>query len=79
MENRVELFAAELFPPIQGGQVLGDEIAPITAKIFEITRPKIVDDREPGVWEFFLQRQREIRADETGATSDNKIEGRVQF
>ena len=82
MKNRIELLGcgvAELFSPIQSRQVSRDEIPAVPREIFEITRAKIIDDRETRIREFLLQGEREIRADEPGAASDNKIRRRVQF
>jgi len=72
MKDRVELFVAELLAPIEGRQIPCHEVAAITGEVLEITRTKIVDHREMRLREFFLQRQREIRADETSAASDNE-------
>lgn len=79
MKNGVEFFVPELRVPIEGRQVLCHEIAAISDEIFEFARAKIVDHSEMRIREFFLQRKREIRSDETGATSNDEIEGRVQF
>ena len=82
MKNGVESGScriAELFSPIQRCQILRDEIAAVLGEIFEITRAKIIDHGKAGVREFFLQRKREIRSDETGATSDDEVWKRVQF
>lgn len=54
MKDCVERFIAKLFPPVETRQILRNEIATVTGQILEITRAKIVDDREGGVWEFFL-------------------------
>ena len=72
MKNGVELFAAELFAPIERRQVLRDQIAAIAAQIFKITGAKIVDYREPRSGKFFLEGEREIGADKAGATGDEK-------
>jgi len=72
MKNGVKLFVPELFVPIKRGQILRNEIAAISGEVLKITRAKIVDHREMRLREFFLQRQREIRADETSAASDNE-------
>jgi len=58
---------------------LRDEIAAISSEILEIARAKIIDHCETRVREFFLQCEREIGADETGATSNNEIGRSVQF
>ena len=82
MKDRVESGScriAELFSPIQRCQILRDEIAAVLGEIFEITRAKIIDHGKAGVREFFLQRKREIRSDETGAASDDEVWKRVQF
>ncbi len=73
MKNRVELFIAELFAPVERGQVLRDEIAAITAQIFKIAGAKIVDHGQARFREFLLQRESEIGADEAGATCDEEI------
>ena len=75
MKDRVEpgsCWIAELFAPIERGQILRNEIAAISGEVLEIPRAKIIDHREMRLREFFLQRQREIRADETSAASDNE-------
>ena len=77
MKNGVELFIPELQMPVDRRQVLRDEIATITGEILKITRAEIVNYRQTRVWESFLQRQCEIRADEAGATGDNKVQARV--
>src|SRR5436305_2222898 len=77
MENNVELFVAEPFLPTQRSQILRDQIPAVSGEIFEITRAKVVDHGEARVWKFFLQRQREIGADETGAASDNQVQSRI--
>ena len=43
MKNCVELFATELFPPMQLRQIGRNKIAAITGEILEIARPKVVD------------------------------------
>jgi hypothetical protein len=68
MKNRVEFFVTKLFPPIERGQILRDEIARVTGEIFEITGAKIVDHGQLRAGHSLLQREHEIRADETGAT-----------
>ena len=76
MKNCVESGSCritELFSPIERRQIFGDEISAIPCQILEITRPEIVDHREVRVREFFLQRQREIRPDESGAASDDEF------
>ena len=70
MENSIELFVTELFVPIQGGEILRDEISAIAAKIKKITGTKIIDHREARVRKFFLEREGEIGADEAGAAGD---------
>ena len=54
MKNGVELFIIELLAPIETRQILRHDIAAISREIFEITRAKIIDDGESGVWKFFL-------------------------
>ena len=73
MKNRVEFFVAELFAPIQRGQILRDEIAAITLQILEIAGAKIVDHGQPRVREFVLQREHQVRADEAGAAGDERL------
>jgi len=73
MENGVELFVTELYPPIERGQILRDKIAAIAAQIFEIAGAKIVDYRESRVGKFFLERECQIGADKAGAAGDEKI------
>ena len=77
MENGVELFVAEPLLPIQHSQILRDEIAAVSGEIFEITGSKIINHSETRVRKFFLQRKREIGADETGAASDNQVQSRI--
>ena len=77
MEDRVELFVAEPFLPIQRSQILRDQIPAVSGEIFEITGSKIINHSETRVREFFLQRKREIGADETGAASDNQVQSRI--
>ena len=72
MKNGAELFVTELLAPIEGRQIPRHEVAGISGEVLKITRAKIVDHREMRLREFFLQRQREIRADETSAASDNE-------
>src|ERR1700724_1053819 len=76
MKNRVELFVSELLLPVHRGQVLRDEITAIAAQIFEIAGAKIIDDGQARAGQFLLQRQGEVRADETGAASDEKVGSR---
>ena len=73
MKNGVELLFPELISPIERCQVLRNEIAAISSQIFEITRAEIVDYREACVGKSFLQRKREIGADETGSTGDDQV------
>ncbi len=73
MENGVESFVAELFLPIQRGQILRDQIPAVSGEIFEITGAKVVDHGETRVRKFFLKCQREIGADEPGAAGDNEV------
>jgi len=73
VENRVELFAAELPAPIQGGQVLGNKVAPVTAQIFEITGPEIINHGEPGGWNLVLEGKGQVGADKAGPAGDEQI------
>jgi len=50
-----------------------DEISAIACQVFEITGSKIINHCEVRVREFLLQRKREIRSDEAGATGDNEV------
>ncbi len=43
MKNRVELFVAKLFPPIQLRQISRNKIPAIATEILEIARAKVVD------------------------------------
>ena len=79
MKDRVKRFIAELFPPVERCQILRNEIATVTGQILKITRAEIVDNCQTCVLESFLQRQGEIRADETGAARDDEVLRRVQF
>jgi hypothetical protein len=54
VKNGVELLIAELVAPVETRQILRHDIAAVSDEILEITRPKIIDDRQGGVWEFFL-------------------------
>jgi len=71
MKNGVELLVAELVSPIECRQILRHKIAAITREILEITRAKIVNYCQMCVRKLFLQCQREIRANESGAAGDN--------
>ena len=76
MENRIKprhFRIAELVSPIERGQVFCDKIPPITGEILEIARPEIVNHRKMRIGESFLQRQRQIGADEAGAAGDNEV------
>ena len=76
MKNGVESGSCritELFSPIQCRQIFGDEISAVPCQILEITGPEIINYREVCVREFFLQRQRKIRADESGAAGDDEL------
>jgi hypothetical protein len=64
--------------PIERGQISGDEIAAISSEVLEIPRAKIIDHRETRIREFFLQRKREIRADETGAAGHDQVRSRIR-
>ena len=77
VKDRVEPFIAELFSPIERGQILRDEIAAISGEIFEITGAKIIDHRDARVRKSLLQRQREIGTDETGAAGDHEVDGMI--
>src|SRR6267143_642836 len=73
MKNGLELFVAELFAQFERRQILRDEIAAVAAQIFKITGTKIIDHREARFRKFFLQREREVGADEAGAAGNEKI------
>jgi hypothetical protein len=76
MKNCVESRScriAEFFSPLQCRQIFRDEISLIPFQILEITGPEIVNHRQVCVRKFFLQRQREIRADEPGAASNDEF------
>ena len=77
MKDRVERSVAELLMPVECRQILRNEVSAVAGQILEITRAKIVNHRNPRVLESFLQSQREIRPDETGAAGDNKVRRRV--
>ena len=77
MEDRIELFPAELVLPIERRQILRDEIATITNKILEIAGAKIIDHGQARVRKFLLQRENKIRADETGAAGHHQVESRI--
>ena len=75
MKNGIEprgCGVAELFSPIEGGQISRDEIAAVSSEVLEIPGAEIVDYREMRLRKLLLQREREIRADETSAASDNE-------
>src|SRR5205823_6538514 len=76
MKDRVELFVPELLLPIECGQILRHEIAAITAQILKIAGAEIVDHGQSGLGKFFLEREREIGADESGATGNEEIRRR---
>src|SRR5437764_12987835 len=78
MKNCIKAFVVELLAPIEGRQILRDEIAAVTGEILKVTRAEIIDHRETRVREFFLQGEREIGADETGPAGDNEVGRRVQ-
>jgi hypothetical protein len=50
---------------------LGNKVVSISSEIFEVTGTKIVDHRQSRFGKFFLQRQGEIGADESGPSGDN--------
>ena len=77
MEDRIELFLAELVLPIERRQILRDEITTITNKVLEIAGAKIIDHSQARLWKFFLQRENKIRADETGAAGHHQVESRI--
>src|SRR5436190_22434972 len=77
MKDRVEFLVAELLAPIEGGQVLGHEIAAVTRQILEIAGAEIVNHGQANVRHSFLESEDEIGADEAGAACDeNGINGR---
>jgi len=73
MKNRVKFFASELFSPIQGGKVFGNNITPIPAQIFEIAGTKIVNHGQPRRRKFLLESQGQVGANEAGPTGDEQI------
>jgi len=77
MKNRVELFLAKMFPPVELSEVSRQNIAAITAQIFEITGSKIVDHGKPRRRKFFLQREDEIGADEAGPSGNDEVVRRI--
>ena len=77
MEDHAEFFVPELVVPIKRRQVLGYEIAAIARKVLEIAGTKIIDHREPRLGKSLLQGEREIGADKTGATGDEKTGTKV--
>ena len=77
VKDRVERFNAELLMPVECRQILRNEVPAVAGLILKITRAKIVNHRNPRVLESFLQSQREIRPDETGAAGDNKVRRRA--
>ena len=64
---------SESFSPIERRQIFGDKVSAVPSQILEITRPEIINHSEVRVREFFLQRQRQIRADEPGAAGDDEL------
>ena len=77
MKNGVELFVAELFAPIQLCQIGRNEIAAVPGEILEIAGAKIIDHSQARLWKFFLQRERKVGADKTGAAGDDQIRRRI--
>ena len=75
VKNRIELFIAELLAPIEHGEVLRNEISSISSEVLEISRAEIIDHGQARVREFFLQREREVRADKAGPAGYEKIAG----
>jgi hypothetical protein len=73
MKNRVKFLVTELLVPVERREILSYEIATVVTEVPEITRAKIIDHGETRVWEFFLQGEREIRTDETGAAGDDQV------
>ena len=73
MKDRVELFVSELFVPIERGQILRHEIAMIAAQIFEIAGAEIVNHGQTRVAKLFLEREGEVRADESGAAGNEEV------
>ena len=81
MKNRVESRGrgiAELFAPIQGGEILRDEIAAVAAQIFKIAGAKIVDHGEARVGKLVLQGKSQVRADKAGSAGDEKAGRRIR-
>src|SRR4030095_14962048 len=68
MKNRVELFLAELFPPVQLRQIDRTKGSAITRQILETSGAKIVDHGESRIRKSLLQFQNKIRPDKAGAT-----------
>ena len=76
MKNAVESRGrgiAELLFPIEGGQILRDEVSAVAGEILEIARAEIVDHAQVRVWELLLQFEHKIGADETGAAGDEEV------
>jgi hypothetical protein len=78
MKDGVEPFLSELFAPIEFGQVLCHEIAPVAGQVFEIAGAKIIDHSETRLGESFLQSKGKIGADKTGPAGDDEVEWRVR-
>ena len=78
MKNPIELCVAKLLAPIERGEILRNEISTIAGKILEIAGAKIVNHGETCVRKFFLQREREIGADETSSAGDEQIGRRTR-
>ena len=74
MKNRVELFVAELFPPLQLRQIGRNKVPAITRQILEITRAKIVDHDKSRIRKSLLQFQNKIRPDKAGAAGYKQIQ-----
>ena len=78
MKNGVELFVAELFVPVERCQILRYQIAAIAGQVLEIAGAKVIDYGETRGLKFFLQREREIGADEASAAGDDEVGRRIR-
>ena len=73
MKNGIELFVGELIAPIERCQILRDKVATVAGEILEIAGAEIINHCETRVPKFLLQSEREIGADEAGATGDDEV------
>ena len=74
VKNEVELHLIELLSPIQLRQIRRHKIALVAGEVLEIARSKIIDHRESGRGEFFLQSEGQIRTDKSSATGYDEVE-----